>query len=56
MISSTSLGGLPVSASLADLGIEALNLFERVQTVDSDKTSQDWPAASFTVEAERFEL
>jgi hypothetical protein len=56
MISSTSLGGLPVSASLADLGIEALSLFERVQTVDSDKTSQDWPAASFTVEAERFEL
>ncbi|KAF6234027.1 hypothetical protein HO173_007857 [Letharia columbiana] len=50
------LGGLPMSASLADLGFEALSLFQRVQTVNSDKTSQDWPAASFTAEAERFEL
>lgn len=45
-----------MSASLADLGFEALSLFQRVQNMDSDKTSQDWPAASFTTEAERFEL
>ena len=51
-----SLDGLPTRVSLADLGFKALSLFERVQNVDSDKTSQDWPAASFTAEAERFEL
>lgn len=45
-----------MSASLADLGFEALSLFQRIQNVDSDNTSQDWPAASFTAEAERFEL
>ena len=50
------LGGLPTSASLADLGFEALSLFQRVQTVERDKTFQDWPAASFAAEAERFEL
>lgn len=44
-----------MSASLADLGFEALSLFQRVQNMDSDKTSQDWLAASFTTEAERFE-
>jgi hypothetical protein len=56
MASTTFVSGLPMSASLADLGFEALSLFQRVQTMDSDKTSQDWPAASFTAEAERFEL
>lgn len=45
-----------MSMSLADLGFEALSLFKRVQTVDSGTTSQDWPAASFTTEAERLEL
>lgn len=45
-----------MGASLADLGFEALSLFQRVQTQHSDKASQDWPAASFTAEAERFEL
>lgn len=50
------LGDLPMSASLADLGFETLSLFQRVQTVDSDDVTQDWPAASFTAEAERFEL
>lgn len=45
-----------MGASLADLGFEALSLFQRVQTVHTDKTSPDWPAASFTAEAERFEL
>ena len=45
-----------MSASLADLGIETLTLFERVQMVESDKTSPDWPIALFTAEAERFEL
>lgn len=48
--------GLPMSASLADLGFEALSLFQRLETVDNDKTSQDWPTASFAAEAERFEL
>ena len=50
------LGGLSMSASLADLGFEALSLFRRVQTVDEGKTTQDWPEVSFTAEAERFEL
>lgn len=45
-----------MSASLADLGFEALSLFQRIQVVDSDKPSQEWPATSFTAEAERFEL
>lgn len=45
-----------MGATLADLGFEALSLFQRVQTVHSDKTYQEWPAASFTAEAERFEL
>ena len=56
MASTTFLDCPPMNASLADLGFEALSLFQRVQTVDSDNTSQDWPAASFTAEAERFEL
>ena len=56
MASTMFLDGLPMSASLADLGLEALSLFQRVQTLDGNKTSQDWPAASFTAEAERFEL
>ena len=56
MASTTFLRGLPMGASLADLGYEALSLFQRVETMDSDKTPQDWPAASFTAEAERFEL
>ena len=56
MASTILLGGLPMGASLADLGYEALSLFQRVETVDSDKTPQDWPTASFTAEAERFEL
>ena len=51
-----SLGGLPIATSLADLGFETLNLFQRVQGLEHDQTSQDWPAASFTTEAERFEL
>ena len=50
------LDGLPMGASLADLGLEVLNLFQRIQTVDGDRISQDWPAASFAAEAERFEL
>lgn len=45
-----------MGATLADLGFEALSLFQRVQAVHSDKISQEWPAASFTAEAERFEL
>ena len=45
-----------MGASLADLGFEALSLFQRVQTVDNDKTSPGWPATSITAEAERFEL
>lgn len=49
-------GGLRESTSLADMGFEALSLFQRVQNVDSDKTPEDWPAASFAAEAERFEL
>ena len=52
----TLLGNLPKNASLADLGFEALSLFQRVQDVDTDKQSPDWPAALFTSEAERFEL
>ncbi len=56
MASKAVLGGLAMSASLADLGFEALSLFQRIQAVDSDKTSQEWPAALFTAEAERFEL
>ena len=54
--STVPLSGLPMGATLADLGFEALSLFQRVQTVHSDKTYQEWPAASFTAEAERFEL
>jgi hypothetical protein len=50
------LGGLRESAPLADVGFEALSLFQRVQNVDSDKTPEEWPAASFATEAERFEL
>ena len=50
------MGTLPMSPSLADLGFEALNLFQRVKAVDGDKASQDWPVGSFTAEAERFEL
>lgn len=45
-----------MGASLADLGYEALSLFQRVETMNSDKTPQDWPTASFTAQAERFEL
>ena len=56
MASKVLLGGLPMGASLADLGYEALSLFQRVETVDSDNAPQDWPTASFTAEAERFEL
>lgn len=50
------LGGMPGSVSLADLGFEALKLFQRVQALESDETSQDWLTASFATEAERFEL
>ena len=56
MASGMFLGGLPMSPSLADLGMEALNLFQRIQTEHSDKISQDWPSVSFSTEAERFEL
>ena len=56
MASTMSLGGLPTSASLADLGFKALSLFQRVQAIDGDKKSQDGPIASFAAEAERFEL
>jgi hypothetical protein len=56
MASTMFPGGLRESASLADMGFEALSLFQRVQNVDSDKTPEDWPAASFAAEAERFEL
>ena len=56
MASTMSLGGLPTSGSLADLGFEALSLFQRVQNVDNSKADEDWPAASFSAEAERFEL
>ena len=45
-----------MGASLADLGYEALSLFQRVETMGSDKTPQGWPTASFTAESERFEL
>ena len=51
-----SLGGLPLSASLADLAFETLSLFQRVQGIESEKISHDWPADLFTAEAERFEL
>ena len=50
------LGDLPKGASLGDLGFRVLSLFERAQAVNGDKTLQTWPAASFTAEAERFEL
>lgn len=50
------LGRLPTSASLADLGFEALKVFQQVLDLKSDELSQDWPAASFASEAERFEL
>ena len=50
------LGDLPKAPSLGDLGFKALSLFERAQAMNVDKTSQAWPAASFTTEAERFEL
>lgn len=56
MASTMSLGGLPGGALLADLGLEVLRLFKRVQDMDSDKISKDWPAASFAAETERFEL
>ena len=56
MTSSLFLRGLPVTTSLAELGFEALKLFEQVQTVDGRKTPQEWPAAPFAAEAERFEL
>jgi hypothetical protein len=55
MASTMFLGGLP-SSLLADLGLEVLSLFQRVQNMDNDKTSEDWPVASFATEAERFEL
>ena len=45
-----------MGVSLADLGLEALSLFQRVQTVDGDNIPQDWSAALFAAEAERFEL
>ena len=51
-----SLGGLPLSASLADLAFETLSLFQRVQGIESEKTPHEWPAKLFTAEAERFEL
>ena len=50
------LDALPTSILLADLGLEARRLFQRVQAEDINETSQDWHLASFTVEAERFEL
>ena len=50
------LGDLPKGASLGDLGIRVLSLFERARAVYNDKTSQAWPAAPFITEAERFEL
>jgi hypothetical protein len=57
MASTVFLGSRPVHALLADLGFEVLSLFERVQDVNGDKPSEDWPtAASFATEAERFEL
>lgn len=56
MASSSFLSALPRSALLADLGFEVLSLFQHIQNVDSDKTPEDWPAALFAAEAERFEL
>ncbi|KAH6867306.1 hypothetical protein B0T10DRAFT_419988, partial [Thelonectria olida] len=41
-------------ASLADLGLETLNFFERVQAIDG--TPKEWPSAPLATEAERFEL
>ena len=51
-----SLGGLHLSASLADLAFETLSLFQRVQGIEREKTPHEWPAKLFTAEAERFEL
>ena len=53
MASSLSQDERPGRPSLADIGFEALSLFQRVQT---DETPADWPAVSFANEAERFEL
>ena len=56
MVSTMLLGDLPKGASLCDLGFKVLSLFGRAQVMDSDKSSQAWPAASLNTEAERFEL
>ena len=50
------LGDLPTSASLADLGFETLKLFQQVLDLRRDEVSENWPAAQFASEAERFEL
>ena len=49
-------GGSPLNASLADLAFEALSLFQRVEGIEGEEITHDWPAALFTAEAERFEL
>ena len=56
MASRMHLDNLPMSSSLADMGFEILSLFQQVQTEDGKDPFQGWSAASFTVEAERFEL
>ena len=49
-------GNLRSKPSLADIGLEAMGLFERVQAVDDDNTPQGWPVETLATEAERFEL
>ena len=56
MASEMSLGALPKGASLADLGFQALSLFQRVQAEQSDGPINEWPTASLATQAERFEL
>lgn len=45
-----------MTTSLCDVGFEVLSLFQRLQNVDSEPSSAEWPVASFNLEHERFEL